>query len=433
MNRQTVLIVDDDPDMRELVAMHLNDQHIRTIEAGDGMEAIRQFRSQQPDLVIMDVMLPQMDGYEAARIMRAESSVPIIFLTGKMESGEMVTGLELADDYVTKPFVPDVLIARVKVQLRRVGSARPPSVVQFGELAVHLDGDSATFRGQEIPLLAKEFKLLKFFAERPRQLFDAEQLYDLLWGFGEGDPRTVMVHISNLRKKLAIYAPDSVHIETVKGLGYRLVAVEVAAGAETMSSMQEAIIEAATELFANRGYEGMTMKEVARKVGISASSIYSFFKNKEDLFMHIYRQVLDNHFQLASSLESFEHAPDVKTRFDELFRAIIRFQSDDMAKMKIYIRMLLNPDNIGGQDTRRQLIKVEREEQELFANWIKTGMERGEIKQGDSMELAQVLICILDGFFWQMQRYTEDVFADRFEQLWNWFWRTMLVQPPAEH
>lgn len=422
---KTVLVVDDDPELRELITLYLRDHQLETIEAGGGLEAIKQCRSHRPDLVLLDVMMPDLDGYETARMIRAEFQVPIIFLTSKMEASEMVAGLEIADDYVTKPFVPEVLVARVNARLRRTDKGHPPAVIAFNQLAIHLDADTALFRGNEIPLLAKEFKLLKFFAERPRQLFDAEQLYEHLWTFGEGDTRTVMVHISNLRKKLAIHAPDSVHIETVKGLGYRLVPVEPNPAAPSKPTMQEAIVEAATVLFAERGYEGMTMKEIARKVGISASSIYSVFKNKEELFLQIYRQVLDNHLQLAVSAASFAHAPDVKSRFDELVEAIIRFQLNESDKMKIYVRMLLLSGHQVGLETRKQLMKLEEEEEALFSEWIEAGMARGEFRREDSRAWAMMLICLLDGFFWQMQRHPERSFMARFEVVWAKFWEML--------
>lgn len=425
MTGKTVLVVDDDPELRELIALYLRDHRFVTVEAGDGPEAIRLFRSHRPDLVLLDVLMPDMDGYETARRIRGESRVPIIFLTSKMEASEMVSGLEIADDYVTKPFVPEVLIARVNAQLRRTETGRPATVIAFNQLAIHLDADTALFRGNEIPLLAKEFKLLKFFAERPRQLFDAEQLYEHLWTFGEGDARTVMVHISNLRKKLAIHAPDSVHIETVKGLGYRLVPVESHSGGSPKPMMQEAIVEAATALFAERGYEGMTMKEIARKVGISASSIYSVFKNKEELFLQIYRQVLDNHLQLAVSAASFDHAPDIKSRFDELIDTIIRFQLNDADKMRIYVRMLLLSGHQVGLETRKQLMKLEEEEEALFTEWIEAGMAQGEFRREDSRAWAMMLICLLDGFFWQMQRHPEEAFMARFEVVWAKFWEML--------
>lgn len=224
MKSACILIVDDDTAIRELIAMYLQEQRFDTVEAGYGEAAIRQFQRRQPDLILLDVLMPGMDGFAVCRDIRRQSKVPIVFLTSKWETEDVVAGLESGgDDYIVKPFHPDVLIARVKANLRRVYEYEAEEVLAFGDLHIHRDMFEARCRGKDIPFLAKEIKLLIFLAEHPRQVFHAEQLYEQLWDNGKGDARTVMVHISNIRRKLAEYAPGTVKIETVKGIGYRLV------------------------------------------------------------------------------------------------------------------------------------------------------------------------------------------------------------------
>lgn len=224
MKRIRILIVDDDAEIRGLIAMYLQEHRFETIEAGSGEEALRQFQQQRPDLILLDVIMPGMDGLTVCRRIREQSRAPIIFLTSKWEAESVVEGLESGgDDYIVKPFMPDVLMARVRANLRRVYEYETDDVLAFGDLHIHRDMFEVRYRGKEIPFLAKEVKLFMFMAERPRQVFHAEQLYEQVWDIGEGDARTVMVHISNIRRKLSEHAPGAVRIETVKGIGYRLV------------------------------------------------------------------------------------------------------------------------------------------------------------------------------------------------------------------
>lgn len=425
MNPGTILIVDDDAEIRELIAMYLQDQAYRTIEAQDGESALRQFRTYQPDLVLLDVILPGMDGFTIGRRIREQSGVPIIFLTSKSEPADIVEGLAIGgDDYVTKPFMPDVLVARVQLHLRKSRSDSTSEVIRYEDLVIHRDACEASFRGQNIPFLAKEFKLFLYLAERPRQVFSAEQLYERIWDFADGDVRTVMVHISNIRKKLQLYARDSVRIETIKGAGYRFVPSEGSPRpADQSPSIREAIIEAAAGLFADRGYEGMTMKEIARQVGIHVSTIYAHFRNKEELFLHIYRSVLSGHLQLVSDHVSIPDKQSTKEKLGYLLRSVIHYQLKEAGKMKIYIRLLLFPSGYFEQDMKDELIKMEQLEHRMFADMIRRGMMRGEIREGDSEALAQLLICFMDGLFWEMQRYDEKLYLERFEQNWEQFWR----------
>ncbi|WP_127586851.1 response regulator [Paenibacillus koleovorans] len=421
--RGRVLIVDDDTEVRELIAMELQDRQWLTVEAKDGMEAIRLCREQRPDLVLLDVMMPGMDGFEVCRRIREQSSVPVIFLTSRQLSEDIVRGLDVgADDYITKPFDPAVLEARLNSSLRRIETAAAADTIRFGELLIQPDSGEARYRGNEIPFLAKELKLLCFLAEHPKQLFSAETLYDAVWKYGEGDFRTVMVHISNIRKKLERYAPNTVRIDTVKGMGYRLIPEDRTAKRSAMPTVREATIEAASELFAQRGYEGMTMKEVARRAGVHPSAIYALFRNKEDVFLHIYRNTIGHHVKLATDSAPAPDGRTIRERIDDMLRTIMHFQLSNPGKMKIFVRMLMFPDGHIEHDMKAELNKAEQEEWGMLAQWFQEGMERGEIRRGDSGGMASVLICLMDGLFWEMQRYGEQPFQERFEAVWEQFW-----------
>ena len=219
-----ILIVDDDTDIRSLIAMHLQEHEFETVEARDGREAISMFTEQRPDLVLLDVIMPDVDGLTVCRHIRERSKAPIIFLTSKWESEDVVAGLEVGgDDYIVKPLLPDVLIARVKANLRRVYEYETSDVLKYGDLHIYREMFEVRYRGKEIPFTGKEVKLFLFLAERPRLVFHTEQLYEQLWDSGEGDARTVMVHVSNIRKKLEEHTSGTIKIETVKGVGYRFV------------------------------------------------------------------------------------------------------------------------------------------------------------------------------------------------------------------
>ena len=228
MSQARILIADDDDEIRQLIVLYLRNHDFLPVEACNGVEAIKRFHAMQPDLVLLDVLMPQMDGFEVCKIIRQVSMVPIVFLTGKWEAEDVVNGLDLGgDDYVTKPFVPEVLIAGVRSNLRRVRKDRASKeILSFGDLLMNRHTYEVYYQGKRIPLLAKEIKLLLYFAERPRRVFSAEQLYEHVWDFAEGDARTVMVHISKIRQKLHTYAPNTVKIETIKGAGYRFVLSE---------------------------------------------------------------------------------------------------------------------------------------------------------------------------------------------------------------
>jgi two-component system response regulator ResD len=226
--RQKILIVDDDRNIAELISLYLTKECFLCQIAGDGPAALAAVNSFRPDLILLDIMLPGMDGYEVCRQIRHSHEIPIIMLSAKGEVFDKVLGLELgADDYVIKPFDSKELVARVKAVLRRSASrlqAPDPDTkekaVSYPELEVNLANYSVTYRGKTIDMPPKELELLFFLASSPNQVFTREQLLDHIWGYEYvGDTRTVDVHIKRLREKLR----DNEHwaIGTVWGVGYK--------------------------------------------------------------------------------------------------------------------------------------------------------------------------------------------------------------------
>ncbi len=222
---QVILVVDDEPKVVRLARDYLEKNGFRVITASDGQSALATARREKPDLVILDLMLPQMDGREVCRILRRESDVPIIMLTALSEEIDQVTGLEIgADDYITKPFSVRALVARVRALLRRTGGdIRASGVVRAGDLEIDTVKHLVTIRGNLVRLTPNEFKLLQMLASRPGQTLTREQLLDDLHGAASSMDRSVDSHIKNLRKKLEA-ASGQPMIETVYGIGYRLVA-----------------------------------------------------------------------------------------------------------------------------------------------------------------------------------------------------------------
>ncbi len=225
MDKPTILVVDDEPSIREVVSIYLERAGYRVVAVGDGQAALEALEKQTPDLVVLDLMLPTVDGLEITRQLRALGDTPIIMLTARRTEMDRILGLELgADDYVVKPFSPRELVSRVKAVLRR---ARPVSAP--GERALEFDGlhvDPQTrlvqIAGQETALTAKEFDLLWVLARHPRQVFNREQLLDLVWGLTEYvDPSTVTVHVRRLREKIEADPSQPRYIQTVWGVGYK--------------------------------------------------------------------------------------------------------------------------------------------------------------------------------------------------------------------
>ena len=227
MTKQKILIVDDDTNISELISLYLIRECFDTKCVEDGESALTAFHSFSPDLVLLDLMLPGMDGYQVCREIRRESQIPIIMLSAKGEVFDKVLGLELgADDYIIKPFDPKELVARVKAVLRRFHPVPEPKrsdaakVVHLPDLTVNLTNYSVTYRGKTLEMPPKELELLYFLASSPNQVFTREQLLDHIWGYEYvGDSRTVDVHVKRLREKLKDH--ESWSLATVWGIGYR--------------------------------------------------------------------------------------------------------------------------------------------------------------------------------------------------------------------
>ncbi|MEN4010517.1 MAG: response regulator transcription factor [Chloroflexota bacterium] len=217
-----ILVVDDEPKVARLARDYLEKSGFRTLSAADGQTALAIARREKPDVIILDLMLPQMDGREVCRILRRESDVPIIMLTALAEEIDQVTGLEIgADDYITKPFSVRALVARVRALLRRTrGDVKAPSIIRTGGLEIDAEKYQVTYRGNAIRITPTEFKILQMLAGRTGQTLTREQLLDDLHGTATSMDRSVDSHIKNLRKKLEAASGEPM-IETVYGIGYR--------------------------------------------------------------------------------------------------------------------------------------------------------------------------------------------------------------------
>jgi len=230
--KQKILIVDDDSNIAELISLYLIKECFDTLIVNDGEEALKQFQLYQPNLILLDLMLPGIDGYEVCRTIRKTSNVPIIMLSAKGEVFDKVLGLELgADDYMNKPFDSKELVARVKAVLRRfhepVAAATTSEVpvqtgefVEYPDLIVNLSNYAVTYEGRTIEMPPKELELFYFLASHPNQVFTREQLLDHIWGYEYmGDTRTVDVHIKRLREKIKDH--ENWSLATVWGIGYK--------------------------------------------------------------------------------------------------------------------------------------------------------------------------------------------------------------------
>jgi DNA-binding response OmpR family regulator len=222
----TVLVVDDEPIVREVVVRYLSREGHRTLEAADGATARSAIERADPDLVVLDVMLPGTDGLELCRWIRSTSERAVIMLTARGEEADRIVGLELgADDYVTKPFSPRELAARVRTVLRRSAPAEnPPERLSFGDVSLERASRELRRAGEEVRLTAKEFDLLWFLASHPRRVFSRDQLMSSVWGYAAAlDTGTVTVHVRRLREKIEDDPSAPQHLQTVWGVGYRLV------------------------------------------------------------------------------------------------------------------------------------------------------------------------------------------------------------------
>ena len=225
VTKQKILIVDDDNNIAELISLYLTKECFETRIVNDGEQALKEFSVFQPDLILLDLMLPGIDGYQVCREIRHTSDVPIIMLSAKGETFDKVLGLELgADDYIIKPFDTKELVARVRAVLRRFKVKQPaanPSekCVSYPDLMINLTNYSVTYMGNHVDMPPKELELLYFLAASPNQVFTREQLLDHIWGYDyDGETRTLDMHIKTLRQKLH---DAGAQIKTVRGVGYR--------------------------------------------------------------------------------------------------------------------------------------------------------------------------------------------------------------------
>lgn len=215
---KNILIVEDEPDIQELLCAYLQDAGYQTAAAGDGVTAVSMFQSQPFDLVLLDIMLPKIDGFGVCELIRQQSQVPVLMLTALDGEEQQLRGFGLdIDDYVTKPFSMPVLLEKIRVILRRSGGTEEESCLRYRDLLIDLDTREVLLDGQPLELTAREFELLHTFAAAPGRVFTREMLLAKLWGYDfYGDERIVDSHIKNLRHKLG-----RDYIETVRGVGYR--------------------------------------------------------------------------------------------------------------------------------------------------------------------------------------------------------------------
>ena len=221
-----VLVVEDDPTVAEVVTRYLEREGFAVESVGDGNEALASADVQLPDLVVLDIMLPGLDGLEVCRRLRSRAPIPVVMLTARGSEEDRVLGLELgADDYVSKPFSPRELTARVKAVLRRAGAplgeVDTAGTVEFDGLQIDLGAREARVHGELAALTAREFELLAFLVRRPRQVFRRDELLEHVWGYTYGDTSTVTVHIRRLREKIEDDPSTPRRITTVWGVGYR--------------------------------------------------------------------------------------------------------------------------------------------------------------------------------------------------------------------
>jgi len=230
---KTILVVEDDATLLDLLRYNLSKEGYEVLTARDGQSALATAREQKPDMLVLDIMLPELDGLEVCRILRKETSVPILMLTAKADEIDKVVGLEVgADDYVSKPFSLRELLARVKAMLRRAELSREDlagresegvSVVEVGDLTIDLDQHVVTQNGEVVSLSPKEFDLLSFLAQNRKRAFSRDYLLDKVWGYEYGgDTRTVDVHVRWLRQKIEADPSRPNRLLTVRGVGYKL-------------------------------------------------------------------------------------------------------------------------------------------------------------------------------------------------------------------
>ena len=262
-----VLVVDDDLALAEMLGIVLRNEGLEVDHVADGPSAIGAFREYRPDLVLLDVMLPGIDGLEVCRQIRAESGVPIVMLTAKTDTLDVVLGLESgADDYVVKPFKPQELIARVRARLRR-GDEPEPERLTIGDLAIDVAGHSVTRDGSAVSLTPLEFDLLVALARKPWQVFTREVLLEQVWGYRHaGDTRLVNVHVQRLRSKIEHDPEHPEIVVTVRGVGYK------AGQGLSMSGSAQPVVRTALATGRDRGRRGFADLVGTVRAGWSASA-----------------------------------------------------------------------------------------------------------------------------------------------------------------
>lgn len=225
MAGEKILVVDDDKEITELISIYLTKEGFQVISSGNGTEVSGLIDAHKPDLIILDRVLPGLDGLDICRELRKKTNIPVLFLSGKNTSIDKIVGLEIGgDDYITKPFDPAELVARVKVHLRRsrLTTAIGDQILRHPGLEIDLASCTVRVNGFVVTLSAKEFQILSLLARNPNRVFTAEQLFQMIWNDQyTGDTRTVNVHLSTLRKKIDHNPSGPSYIQTVKGLGYK--------------------------------------------------------------------------------------------------------------------------------------------------------------------------------------------------------------------
>lgn len=217
-----ILVVDDDPAIAEMLTMVMEREGFDTVVVDDGLAAVKAAERENPDLILLDLMLPGMSGVDVCRTVRETSAVPIIMLTAKTDTVDVVLGLESgADDYVTKPFKPKELVARVRARLRRQEDS-PSETLEVGDLTIDVPGHAVFRDGKEISLTPLEFDLLHALASRPKQVFSRDELLEKVWGYQHtSDTRLVNVHVQRLRSKIELDPENPQIVLTVRGVGYK--------------------------------------------------------------------------------------------------------------------------------------------------------------------------------------------------------------------